>query len=82
MVLFFRRYIEYVYALNILFFIGCLGHGNDSSVAVPQLCVSFLQQNIKIIQIAAGGNHSLAIDNKNNVYSWGDGSKGILIFFF
>ena len=58
--------------------IGRLGHGDDTSIAYPQLCMLFLEQSIKIVSVAAGNTHSLAVDDRNTVYSWGEGLMGQL----
>jgi len=33
----------------------------------------FRENNIKIVKIAAGNYHCIAIDDKNNMYNWGRG---------
>ena len=56
---------------------GQLGIGNKTDRDVPTL-VSGAWNGNKIISIAAGDNHSLAMDDAFNVYSWGLNSSGQL----
>ena len=55
---------------------GQLGLNNTQNYCVPTLVESM--QSLKIIQIAAGRNHSVALDNKNDVYACGSGQDGQL----
>ena len=56
---------------------GQLGIGNTTNKNVPTL-VSGALNGKKIISIAAGDNHSLAMDDAFIVYSWGLNSSGQL----
>ena len=56
---------------------GQLGIGNTTNKNVPTL-VSGAWNGNKIISIAAGDNHSLAMDDAFNVYAWGLNSSGQL----
>ena len=51
---------------------GQLGHGNkfDSHIT-PDRIAWFLKNGIKIVDIACGFDHSLAVDNDGKVYGWG-----------
>jgi alpha-tubulin suppressor-like RCC1 family protein len=55
---------------------GQLGIGNTTNQNTPQLVAALA--NKKIISIAAGDNHSLAMDEDLNVYSWGQNNYGQL----
>jgi len=58
---------------------GRLGLGdNTSNRDTPTLLEYFKENNIKIIKVACGGSHSLALSETNQVYSWGNGSNGKL----
>ncbi|KAK5582365.1 hypothetical protein RB653_003948 [Dictyostelium firmibasis] len=58
---------------------GRLGLGMDTSNRdSPTLVKWFAENNIKIVKVAAGGSHSIALDNQGRVYSWGNGSNGKL----
>ena len=51
---------------------------NNLYISNPTLIPYFKNNNIKISQIACGEAHSLALNNKGNIYSWGFGSNGQL----
>lgn len=53
-----------------------LGRGNSSSDWRPQLVPSL--KNVRVIQIACGGYHSLALTDEGEVLSWGHGGHGQL----
>ncbi|KAJ4772444.1 Regulator of chromosome condensation (RCC1) family protein [Rhynchospora pubera] len=53
-----------------------LGRGNNMSDWRPKP-VSILQ-NTRIIQVACGGYHSLALSDEGKVYAWGHGGQGQL----
>ena len=55
---------------------GQLGIGNTTNKNVPTLITAL--NGKKIISIAAGDNHSLAMDDAFNVYSWGRNNYGQL----
>ena len=47
-------------------------------ISTPTPIPYFLNNNIKISQISCGEAHSLALNNKGKVYSWGFGTNGQL----
>ena len=51
---------------------------NNFYLSNPTLIPYFRDNNIKISQISCGEAHSLALNNKGNIYSWGFGSNGQL----
>ncbi|TVU10475.1 hypothetical protein EJB05_44009 [Eragrostis curvula] len=53
-----------------------LGRGSNSSDWRPQLIPSL--KNIRVIQVACGGYHSLALTDEGEVLSWGHGGHGQL----
>ena len=58
---------------------GTLGNADDNTFTlVPTLIdeVSFSQQ--KIIMLSAGAFHSMALEENCDVYTWGQGSSGVL----
>ena len=55
---------------------GCLGHGNQQSQYTPKLVDAL--HNEKIVAIAAGILHSVALTNAGRIYSFGEGSHGKL----
>ncbi|KAN0032334.1 hypothetical protein ACTFIV_006223 [Dictyostelium citrinum] len=58
---------------------GRLGLGMDTSNRdSPTLLKYFNDNKIKIVKVAAGGSHSMALDDQGKVYSWGNGSNGKL----
>jgi alpha-tubulin suppressor-like RCC1 family protein len=55
---------------------GKLGNGNEENVAIP--CYIPLLENIKIVKISAGSEHSACISEKGVLYTWGHGDGGRL----
>ena len=49
-------------------------HGND--VYIPEIVRYFTDNDIKIVDIAVGAYHNLALDEDGKVYSWGRNDKG------
>lgn len=54
-----------------------LGHGNEKDVKFesPKLVEYFTKHNLKIVDVALGEYHSIALANDGNVYTWGYGGK-------
>ena len=55
---------------------GQLGHANNQSISNPQL-VSELSK-VKVVQVACGWQHTIALTNDGQVFSWGYGEDGQL----
>ncbi len=55
---------------------GRLGHGSEDTHAEPSLIQSLA--HLKMVQVAAGENHSLAVTDSGVVYSWGSDKSGQL----
>jgi alpha-tubulin suppressor-like RCC1 family protein len=55
---------------------GCLGHGDTLSQMYPMRIADFVDYNIRIMQISAGVDMSMAVDTKGNVYAWGKTDGG------
>lgn len=53
---------------------GQLGDGNTTNANTAQIVTGINHG----VAVAAGGNHSLAVDSSGTVYSWGEGSYGAL----
>uniref|UniRef100_A0ACD5XZ33 Uncharacterized protein n=1 Tax=Avena sativa TaxID=4498 RepID=A0ACD5XZ33_AVESA len=53
-----------------------LGRGSNSSDWRPQIIPSL--KNVRVIQVACGGYHSLALTDEGEVLSWGHGGHGQL----
>ncbi|XP_051189657.1 RCC1 domain-containing protein RUG3, mitochondrial [Lolium perenne] len=53
-----------------------LGRGSNSSDWRPQIVPSL--KNVRVIQVACGGYHSLALTDEGEVLSWGHGGHGQL----
>ncbi|XP_052859924.1 serine/threonine-protein kinase Nek8 [Anopheles cruzii] len=56
--------------------LGCLGHGNRTSLLVPKQ-ISKLERT-SIVQVSCGTSHVLALTDGGIVYSWGTSTKGAL----
>ncbi|GFH09923.1 HECT domain-containing protein [Haematococcus lacustris] len=55
---------------------GALGQGDFSSCQLPAVVRSL--QGVPLVQVACGGNHTLAMTASGAVYSWGAGGSGQL----
>lgn len=53
---------------------GQLGHGDLSNILKPKKIEYFSSNKINIIMIDAGDQHSAAISNSNELYTWGCGT--------
>ncbi|CAG8981341.1 hypothetical protein HYALB_00005142, partial [Hymenoscyphus albidus] len=56
---------------------GRLGTG-DEITRFSYVCVEDGFSGKKIVQVALGNNHSLAIDSSGNVFAWGQNTNGVL----
>lgn len=57
---------------------GRLGHGSEKTLSRPKCVEYFVNRNIKICHISAGGNFSFAIDDEGKLFSFGAGVSGKL----
>ena len=57
---------------------GALGHGNSDHQLLPRRVEYFVQNKLKIKQIAAGRYHSVALTEGGEVYTWGKSAYGTL----
>jgi len=57
---------------------GQLGTGDNYGEYMPTVISVPLQQGTQIIQIAAGGHHTLALDDSGHVWAWGANDQGQL----
>ncbi|XP_019854073.1 PREDICTED: ultraviolet-B receptor UVR8-like [Amphimedon queenslandica] len=55
---------------------GRLGHKDDKPRFLPNVVESLLGQNVTMI--ACGGSHTIALNSKGQVFSWGAGPQGCL----
>ncbi|KAJ6811289.1 uncharacterized protein M6B38_155615 [Iris pallida] len=55
---------------------GRLGHGVDSDVSQPKLLDALVNMNIELV--ACGEYHSCAVTLSGELYTWGDGTFGLL----
>ena len=55
---------------------GCLGLGDGASQMYPMRIKHFDEQNIKIMQMSAGVDMSMAVSTKGTVYAWGKTDQG------
>ncbi|KAJ6831907.1 uncharacterized protein M6B38_343410 [Iris pallida] len=55
---------------------GRLGHGVDSDVSQPKLLDSLVNMNIELV--ACGEYHTCAVTLSGDLYTWGNGTFGIL----
>lgn len=51
-----------------------LGHGSETPLAQPQMVHSL--NDVRVTKVAAGENHSLALDDKGQLWSWGKLATG------
>lgn len=57
---------------------GALGHGDTVGQEFPVKVIEFENNNIRIHQMSAGVDMSMAVDTSGNVYAWGKASDGRL----
>lgn len=55
-----------------------LGHGDTSDQSTPKRIESFAASGIRIVDIACGEQHSMAVDDQGSLYCWGVGREGQL----
>lgn len=55
---------------------GCLGLGDNSSQMYPMRIKHFDEHNIKIMQMSAGVDMSMAVSTTGRVYAWGKTDQG------
>lgn len=55
---------------------GCLGLGDNASQMYPMRVKYFDEQNIKVIQMSAGVDMSMAVSTNGTVYAWGKTDQG------
>jgi alpha-tubulin suppressor-like RCC1 family protein len=58
--------------------IGALGHGKIDAFFTPERVDFFQQHNLKVEQVACGINHTVALCDNGQVYTWGQGLYGVL----
>ena len=51
---------------------GKLGLGDDRSNKLMPILVRSELENKAVVQVAAGGNHSVCVADDGSVYPWGD----------
>ena len=56
---------------------GCLGHSNARNQRTPKR-IEALQGVSRVVSVAAGANHSLAVLDSGNICSWGNDGDGRL----
>jgi E3 ubiquitin-protein ligase HERC2 len=59
-----------------LWCIGKLGHGSEENINIP--CIIPTLEDVTIISISAGCEHSAAISEDGVLYTWGHGDGGRL----
>jgi|EP00942_MAST-04A_sp_MAST-4A-sp1_P001101 alpha-tubulin suppressor-like RCC1 family protein len=57
---------------------GVLGHGNFDPQPYPKLIEAFREEDVRIVQIAGGKGHMVALDEHGGVWTWGKGEYGRL----
>jgi alpha-tubulin suppressor-like RCC1 family protein len=55
---------------------GALGHGDTLSQSYPMKVMEFVNENVKIMQMSAGVDMSMAVSTTGDVYSWGKTAGG------
>lgn len=53
-----------------------LGHGSDDHIRFPRQVTEL--QDKRIVEIACGSLHCVAVSDNNDVYTWGDNDEGQL----
>lgn len=55
---------------------GALGHGDTLSQSYPMKVTEFVNESVKIMQMSAGVDMSMAVSTTGDVYSWGKTAGG------
>ena len=55
---------------------GALGHGDNLSQAYPMKVMEFMNEDVKIMQMSAGVDISMAVSTTGDVYAWGKTDGG------
>lgn len=55
---------------------GCLGHGNTISLLIPKIVHKLT--NMRIVQIACGEHHVVALSDEGDLFTWGTSNEGAL----
>jgi alpha-tubulin suppressor-like RCC1 family protein len=55
---------------------GCLGHGDSEKQEYPMIVNAFVQDGIRISQMSAGVDMSMAVSTEGTVYAWGKTKGG------
>ena len=64
---------------------GVLGHGNEKDIRYdqPKLVSKFEQMGLKVVDVALGDYHTLALTEDGNVWTWGyAGKKGMFNWMY
>ena len=57
---------------------GKLGHGDENDQPLPKLVEALKQRSAIVMQAEAGCEHSAAVTQDNDLYTWGHGDSGRL----
>jgi len=57
---------------------GCLGHGDSARQMHPMKIAAFDEENVKVMQMSAGVDMSMAVTTNGYVYAWGIPRNGRL----
>lgn len=55
---------------------GGLGHGDNTSQPRPALVQSLEEAGVRVLSVAVGNNHMVALTKEGSVLSWGNGEYG------
>lgn len=55
---------------------GCLGHGHFANIRLPRMIKSLAHK--RIVHVACGAKHTVALTEDGDVFAWGDGRSGAL----
>lgn len=64
---------------------GILGHGNEKDIRYdePKMVAKFAQMGLKVVDVALGDYHTLALTEDGNVWTWGyAGKKGMFNWMY
>jgi alpha-tubulin suppressor-like RCC1 family protein len=58
--------------------VGQLGHGDEENQLAPRRVPAAAFNDERIVMVAAGGSHTVALSEAGHVFTWGDGGVGQL----
>lgn len=59
---------------------GCLGHGDTKAEVLPKLVSFFSKNQLKVVDVACGASHTVALTSDGRLWSWGRARRNFGFF--